>query len=80
MSEICQLSIDDRSSHSDQLTIMIEIIKTLCNRKTGEKVLYTQKNQGDQGNDDSNTNSKSLKFVSFPSTIDQIILINLHLQ
>ena len=77
MSEICQFAIYNRLNHSDQLTITMKIIQTVCNGKTDEtdkKIVEARKNQGD-GN--SNTNNKCLKFVNFLSTIDQIILINL---
>ena len=79
MSEICQFAINNRLGHSDQLVIVMEIIQTVCNGKineTNEKIVKAQRNQGD-GN--SNINNKHLKFVSFPSMIDQIILINLQL-
>ena len=36
MSEICQLSINYRSDHSDQLTTAIEMIKKVCNQKINE--------------------------------------------
>ena len=58
----------------------MEIIQTVCDGKTDEtdeKIVKAWRNQGD-GN--SNTNNKHLKFVSFLSTIDQIILINLQPQ
>ena len=75
--EICLFAINNKSSHSDQFTIMMEIIQIVCDSKidkTDEKIVEAQRNQGDG---DSNTNIKYLKFVSFLSTIDQIILINL---
>ncbi len=53
------------------------MIQTLRNGKTDEtdeKIVEAQTNQGDG---DSNTNSQRLKFVSLPSMIEQIILINL---
>ena len=77
MFEICQFAINNRLDHSDQLTIAMKIIQIICNSKmdeTDEKIVEAQKNQG---NNNSNINNKCLKFVSFPSTINQIILINL---
>ena len=77
MSEICQFPINNRLDYPNQLTTAIEIIQTVCNSKTdetNEKIVKVQKNQGNGNN---NTNNKHLKFVSFPSTTDQIILINL---
>ena len=56
----------------------MKIIQTVCNGKidkTDKKIVEVQRNQGD-GN--SNTNFKYLKFVNFLSMIDQIILINLY--
>ena len=70
MSEIYQFAINNRSSHSDQLTIAMKIIQTVCNDKineTDEKILEAQRNQG---NSNSNINNKRLKFVSFLLTID----------
>ena len=55
----------------------MKIIQTICNSKTNkidERIVEAQRNQG---NGDGNINYKCLKFVSFLSTIDQIILINL---
>ena len=52
-------------------------VQKICNDKTDEsdkKVVEAQTNY-DNGN--SNTDSKYLKFVSFLSIINQIILINL---
>ncbi len=77
MSEIRQFAMNDRLGHSDQLTIVIEMIQTLRNGKmdeTDEKIVEARTNQGDG---DSNTDSQRLKFVSLPSTIELIILINL---
>ena len=42
--------------------------------KINEKIVEAWRNKG---NSNSNTKFKCLKSVSFPSTIDQIILINL---
>ena len=56
------------------------MIQILCNDKTDEihkKIVEVQRNLGDNN---SNSNFKYLKFVSFPSIIDQDILINLQLQ
>ena len=44
--------------------------------ETNEKIVEAQRNQGDS---DSNTDSKRFKFVSFLSIIDQVILVNLQL-
>ncbi len=80
MSEICQFAINNRLSHFDQLTIAIEMIQMLCDSKTDEtnkKIVEVRRNQGDS---DSNNDSKRLKFVSLLSTIKQIILINLQPQ
>ncbi len=62
--------MNNRLEHSDQLTIVIEMIKTLCDGKTDEtdeKIVEARRNQGDG---DSNTDSHRLKFVSLPSTIE----------
>ncbi len=48
--------------------------------ETDDKLIGTQTTRSNPGNDNSNNNSKHLKFVSFPSTIDQIILSNLQLR
>ncbi len=56
------------------------MIQMLCIGKiddTDEKIVETRRNQGDG---DSNIDSKCLKFVNLPSTIEQIILINLQSQ
>ncbi len=45
--------------------------------ETDEKLIGTQTTRSNQGDGDSNTDSKRLKFVSFLSTIDQAILSNL---
>ena len=36
MSKICQFSINNRSDHSNQLTIAMEMIKKVCNREIDE--------------------------------------------
>ena len=77
ISKIYQFAINNRLGHSNQLEIAMKIIQTVCNGKTNkidEKIIKAQKNQGDSNN---NTNNKRQKFVSFPSTINLIILINL---
>ena len=77
MSEICQFAINNRLGHSDQLTIAMGIIQIVFDGKTDEtdeKIVEAQRNQG---NGNSNTNNKCLKFVRFLLIIDQIILINL---
>ena len=46
-SEIYQFAINNRLSHSDQLTIAIEIIQTVRNsktNKTNEKIVEAQRN------------------------------------
>ncbi len=56
---------------------MIGMIQKVRNGKTDEtdeKIFEAQRNKG---NGDSNTDSKYLKVVSLPSTIDQVILMNL---
>ena len=77
MSEINQFAINNRSSYSNQFIIVIEIIQTICNGKTNKmdkKIVEIQRNQSNGNN---NINFKRLKFVNFPSIIDQVILINL---
>ena len=58
----------------------MRMIQKDCNckiDKTDKKVMEIQKNLG---NGNSNTDFRRLIFVNFPSTIDQVILINLKLQ
>ncbi len=53
------------------------MIQKVCNGKTDETDEKIVKAQTNLGEGDSNTDSQRLKFVSLPSTIEQIILINL---